>query len=283
MTTPTITTTLASIDPEAAKNAYEAALPRARALQPADYLINRTDVQQAAIIALAVAQHIATPDVRARFDLLPASVFDHTHLDDLPQLALATYHGFAELTSARVGSTEAKLPADLVEGADQVKKRMLDLCEYAFGSDPVLSLEVASIRAGTGYKDKALDLTRLAELYDEHELVLSQDVFKYRATDKDDARRYAQAIVLALGQTQNAGVLAQRDIVTALWTLLSTCYDEVRAAGRFLYRHENGDAMFPSLHQRTRRTRTDDSGSEPADPTGDSPESSEPSNTAANI
>ena len=41
------------------------------------------------------------------------------------------------------------------------------------------------------------------------------------------------------------------------WSLLITTYQEVSAAGRWLFRHENGEARFPSLYTigRQRRSR----------------------------
>jgi hypothetical protein len=256
------------IDPAAAKNAYEALLPRARAMPASEYETARVDLQQAVIIALGVAQLLDKPEIRDRFTLLPTKIFDHRHLDDLSPFALALHQSLVKLQSAEANSSEAMLPVSLVESATEVKKRMIDLCEYVFKANVALSNEVADIKSGTGYKDHALDLGRLAVLYEDHQAVLSKDVFTYRSTDKDDARRLEAAIIHELSQAQSADANAMRAIVTAMWTIMRACYEEVAVTGRYLFRHENGEAMFPSLFQRKRRG--------PSEPeSGESPGSAE--------
>ena len=246
-----------SIDPEAARAAYAAMRARAEAVAAFERVALTVDLQDAVIRALGVARFVAQAGVRARFELLPPELFDPTHLDELLTLALATHHGHVELQTLRAGGSTAKLPADLVAQAGEVRGRMLELCEYMFRRDLRLALEVASIRSGTGYKDEAVDLVRLANIYDEQAETVARDPINYRATDAADARRLSQAILHELGNSQGADERAQLAIVTGLWTLLLRCYDEVQTAGSFLFRNQDPERKFPSLFtRRGRRVRT---------------------------
>jgi hypothetical protein len=58
------------------------------------------------------------------------------------------------------------------------------------------------------------------------------------------AAQLFETLALAQGGVGRAASLRDR-----AWTLLSRCYEEVAAAGRWLLRHEpKVDAYFPSLH-----------------------------------
>lgn len=257
------------IEPEAARSAYAAMRGRAEAVAAGERVAVTVDLQDVVILALGVARFVALLEVRARFALLPRELFDPAQLDELLTLALATHHGHVELQTLRAGGSAAKLPADLVAGAGEVRARMLELCEYVFRRDLRLGLEVASIRSGSGYKDLALDLVRLANIYDEQAATVARDPINYSATDASDARRLSQAILHELGASQGADERAQLATVTGLWTLLLRCYDEVQAAGSFLYRNQDPERKFPSLFtRRSRRAR-------PA-PAPENPPTSEP-------
>lgn len=256
------------IDPEAARNAYNAVLPRVEALSIDQRTPITVDLQDAIIIALGVAQFVDQAEARARFALLPPEVFDPAHIDDLPTLALAAHHGYVLLQTARAGGTEAMLSAELVAEAGEVRTRMLELCEYVFRRDPALSTEVASIRTGTGYKDLATDLVRLAKIYEDQAELVARDPINYRASDAADARRLSQTIMHQLSQNQNAGERHHYSVLTGIWTLLRGCHAEVQAAGTFLYRNQDEAGKFRSLFtRRSRRARP-----EPAPPATPEPE-----------
>jgi hypothetical protein len=189
-------------------------------------------------------------------------------------MALAAYHASNELRSARAISSEAKIPVDLADEAIGMKARMLKLAEYAFEGDAVISLEVADIRLGTGYKDLANDLVRLAKIYIAHQAILSKDAFTYRATDADDARKLAQRILTELGNTRSIEETKWIDLSARAWTLLRNGYDEVQAAGTFLYRHEEPEKKFPSLYVASRGRPRKDAGGIVGEPAGE-PKTSE--------
>ena len=236
------------LDPAAAKKAYEAMTPRMNALAKDDLALLNVDTQEAAITALAVSRFLAEPEPSARFSLLDAKLFDPAHLGELATIALAVSHAYVELQSARAQTTEAKLPVALVDAATEVKERMLECAEYLFKRHPVLSREVASIRAGTGYKDLASDLIRLAKVYEDNKATVEKDPLNYRSTDAAEARTQAQKIFTTLGEAQSAEEKRCVAALTRAWTLLRAAYDEVQAAGSFVYRHEEPEDKFPSLY-----------------------------------
>lgn len=244
-----------SFDPEAAEKAFEALRPRAQALPRSALALLNVDLQEASIAVQAVARFTAEPEARARFALLDSKLLDPAHLKDLTPLALAAAHAYVELQSARDQSSEAKLPVALVDTATEIKARMLDLTDYHFKRHGKLNREVAAIRAGTGYKDLASDLVRLAKLYDDHKATISSDKVNYQAGDASQARKLAAEIMHQLGEAQSAEEKKWVDLATRLWTLLRGAYAEVQAAGLFLYRNDGGDEKFPSLHSGGGRSR----------------------------
>lgn len=242
-------------DPAAAKKAYEAITPRMNALAKDDLALLNVDAQEAAIIALSVSRFLAEPEPSARFALLDAKLFDPAHTGDLATIALAVSHAYVELQSARAQATEAKLPVALVDAATEVKERMLECAEYLFKRHAVLSREVASIRVGTGYRDLASDLIRLAKVYEDNKATVEKDPLNYRSTDAAEARTHAQKILTTLGEAQSAEEKRCVAALTRAWTLLRAGYDEVQAAGVFVYRHEEPEDKFPSLYVSSRGGR----------------------------
>lgn len=236
-----------SLDPQAASKAFSAlrsqlaAIPQER-VEPA-----RADVIKGAIAAWSVARFIQQPDVHKKFSRLPIEEFSQAHLEDLGTIALATFHAATELQSAQAQSTEAKLPVDLLQSAAEVKTRMLKVCEYHLGDNPVDNQEIADIRSGTGYIDLATDLTRLAKLYQKNKNIVKKDPKHYLASDVDDARKYSNEILKLLGDSRNENAKSWADMVARAWMLLLEVYGEVSSAGRWLFRHDESETHFPSL------------------------------------
>jgi len=240
-------------DPEAAKKAFDAMLPRMKALPREALARVNIDIRQAVITSLAVSRAVAAPEMKKRFALLHKDLFDPAHLTDLEPLALATSHAQVELAAARAQTVEAKLPVDLVDAATEVKARMLELCAYVFKRHPKLSREVDDIRTGTGYKDLALDILRLAKIYEDEHATVSKDVVNYRSEDPSAARTPEQRITTELGEAQSAEEKRWVDLTARAWVLLRDAYGEVQSAGLFIFQHEDPEEMFPSLYARTAR------------------------------
>jgi hypothetical protein len=236
------------LDPQAAEKAFHAVKQRLLGLDPEKLAARSVDLEKAAVAAAAVGRWVKEKEVRARFASLPKKYFDQAHVDDLEKIALAAWHAAVSLRSASAGKSDAKLPVSLVQKATSIKQRMLPLCEYHFGDDPVDGPEVADIKLGAGYGDLASDLLRLAKLYKKHRARVKTDAKYYVAGDEAEAGRTAHAILRELGEAKNQDQKAWTDLTLRAWTLLEEVYNEVAAAGAWLYRFEDAATRFTSIY-----------------------------------
>lgn len=244
------------IDPEAAPRAFEALLPLLDAQTEQRSAIT-TSIAKAIICAASVGRMVKLPEVRVLFASLPVTHFDMQHIDRLESAAMATWYAELCLRTASTMVSSAKLPEAVVAEATAVKQRMFRVAEYNLEHIPEVATELGSIRGGNGHIDLANDLMRLAVIFQAHADRLSLDTQRYQPGDTDSARRYAHSIYQVLGDGRQSNARYWGDYLSRAWTLLVTTYDEVSAAGRWLYRHDNGEARFPSLYAigRQRRSR----------------------------
>ena len=155
-----------------------------------------------------------------------------------------------ETRASKSTVSEAKLGADLVANGTGLRGRMLRLVEYYLGDDPDTGPEVAAIRSETGYVDLASDLMRLARLYEEHKEIIRTDAKLYRETDAGEANEVSAKIMRALSEGGKEDYKNWLNLRARAWTLLHESYDEVRAAGLFIYRNDPLRVKFPSIFSR---------------------------------
>lgn len=236
-----------TIDPQGARKAFQQLEPRIRACD--DLRRSNVDIQRVAVVAAAIGRMVCQPDMRVRFASLPASEFDITHVDSLEAMALATWHVSVERMTVTARTSDARVPQELVEEAKDLKQRMLKLATYYFEDDPAEGVEIASIREGNGHMDMAADLIRLGKLYERRQATLARDTNLYRPGDAHAASRMAHEILMYLGRDTQDEADEWSEMVTRAWSLLVSSYEEVSAAGRWLFRHEASvDELFPSLY-----------------------------------
>lgn len=222
-----------------------ARLPRERIVQP------RSDVRAAASFVLSdTAQRIADPQLRARFLSLPRAEFDHDSLDRVVPAARAVLWAQAQQAGEAAEQSGVRLDPALFAEATELRKAMLEVCEYHFRTDLRLGQQLADIRSGHGYLDLAEDLHRLAALYVAEAKTLRLDQRFYQAADAQAAQDLSQRIFSELHTHTPKDA---RERVWRAWALLLQTYEEVAHAGRFLLR-DGGDAAFPSLHVASRST-----------------------------
>lgn len=241
----------------ASKAALDKLMPRIEAIAQEAVRVPNADVEACAIFAQGVGRRIKEPALHARFSSLPAQELDMAHVDDLESIASAVWYATIQLATATATRTDVKVPSELVQRATETKARMLKVVTYHFEDHPKLGAEIADITLGTGYRDLASDLTRLARIYVEERATVSKDPKHYVVADADNAPRLAQQIVDHLGLTPTSEESRWMDIVARGWTLLSDSYAEVAAAGLWLLRRERGEELFSSLVAagRNRRSR----------------------------
>lgn len=260
------------IDPEGARLAFEAL--RSLLDTQTDIRTASTDMRRAIVHAWSVGRMVQKPEMKLEFESLPARRFDQQHLARLEPAALGTWYVALMLRSASTLSSGAKLPEELIAAGSEVRQRMFKVTEYMLGHHKRISDQLDDIRGGKGYIDQADDLMRLADLFDEHAPALAADQTHYRPEDAAQARKIAQGILMILGDGRASDADYWADYQGRAWTLLVNTYEEVAAAGRWLFRHENGEALFPSLYavgRQPRRARRGEDDALPGDDSGDEP------------
>jgi hypothetical protein len=216
----------------------------------------KTGFDRAVIFAASTGRMVMQPAVLTRFSTLPAAEFDLQHVLRLESASLAAWYVSLMLRSASV-TAGVKIPESVIEQGTELKQVMLRVLEYNLGHDADVSTALADISRGTGYVDMASDLVRLATLYQAHAEDLVTDVRHYRANDAEIAGRIAQAVHQVLGDGRDPSARHWSHYMPRAWSFLVTTYEEVSAAGRWLFRHEGGEELFPSLYSvgRQRRSR----------------------------
>ncbi|KYF92723.1 hypothetical protein BE17_33610 [Sorangium cellulosum] len=234
--------------PAAGKKALEALASELDSLTEAELVTVRMDVEAATYAALGVVGFVSSPDVRARFARLPREEFDIAHLDELEPACFATLHALAGARAAGALETDARLPVALVTEATEVEGRMQALCEYQLADDPAIKPELDRLRPGTGHRDLANDLLGYARIYELRADVVKADQKHYRAGDAARARELAGAMIQKLSAVLTPRAREAYDRYVRVWTLLCQRYDEVRAAGLWLWRkNARAQERFPSL------------------------------------
>jgi hypothetical protein len=261
-----------NIDPDGAARAFEAVLPLLDAQN--ELRRSNTSIDKAIIHAASVGRMVKQPEVRARFAGLPAGEFDQQRVDLLETTSLAAWHVTVSRSSATVQTSGTRISESDIEAGMLLKQRMIKVIEYHVGHVGEVNTELGSIRDGTGYLDMANDLMRLGALYQRYIAEISGDTRHYRAEDREDAGRLAHAVHQVLGDGRDTDARYWNGYLPRAWSLMVVTYDEVSAAGRWLYRHENGELRFPSLYAigRQRRSRRPDEDGPDGNDGDDSPD-----------
>jgi len=240
--------------------AFESMRDEAVAIPAGQILVPRVETQRSAAIALRVAERDSAPPREPRFaGLAKLGEFDIDNLYRLRTFALGNWYARRRQIETEAIESNAVVPADIVQSAQETRARMLRLLEYHFDTDPEILPRLAYIRSGSGYLDLANDLQGLASIYGMPGVLeqVESDRKQYRKGDPKQADLLASSLMTALGvsgtpQAEGWSGLAQRS-----WTMLFKAYSEVQAAGSFLFRNEEDvTATYPSLVTVARAART---------------------------
>jgi hypothetical protein len=215
----------------------------------------RVDVIAAAVVVLDVA-HTIVGQVRERFLMLPKALFDPALLELLEPAARAAMYARREQQRDEVDLSNARVPLALVEEGAELKQRMFRVAEYHLADHPTAGKMLEVVRPGSGHQDTANDLMSLAQLYRDHRDVMAGDVAHFHLEDADEAEKIGDAIFRELGMTRDGKPRPKSDLAVRAWTHMFLAYEEVAAAGRWLFRKENGEAMFPPLMSAVRAPRS---------------------------
>ena len=196
------------------------------------------DLQAAAKRALEAArflrqaQDASGASLEARLLEFPKWALDPNHVLLLERKAWACWYVNEQRIKASVSERGAPLSQAEVAAAKERRARMLALVSHHLGTDRGVQKELADIRKGAGYEDLALDLSRLAALYDLHAAKLSTDPTWWRAQDAAEARREAVKLTERVAHAKAPEWSAQAGRCLAS---LRASYARVRDAARFAW------------------------------------------------
>ena len=233
--------------------AWETLHPTLQALDPKSALPLRGNLQLAAVAALGTAAYVARPEVRARFTLLSkVGLFDPALLDALPVAARAAIYAnhVHKLTTA--AESNAKVSADLDAQSKELRDRMFDLVEHTLRDDADIARRIKIIRPGTGYIDRANDLTALADIYRERPARVRLDGTLFREKDEAAARKLAGDIFTAFGLGKVVNGVDWYDEQHRAWVHFEATYREIARWGHALDADASPDELYPDLHGASR-------------------------------
>jgi hypothetical protein len=241
-------------DPDAARTAWEKALLRVLALEPERVMAPPPDPRAVLQSVGSVVTLLSDDAVRARFLKLPKDELDPKHLDDLPVFYLAFVHARGEVESAQSAQVDVNLPEALAQRASDLRGRMQKVVLHYLEDDTEFSIELKTLGKRKHHAGVADDLLRLAKIYEMRRELIEKDPKHYRATDATDARTAAEEVQKILSEARGDAEKVWTDHMQRAWTLLHGAYEEVQAAGLYLYRKDSPEERFPTL-QTTRRAR----------------------------
>jgi len=233
-------------DAGAAQAAFGKVEAELRALPAAALQIPNRELQDAAVAGLALADIARAPKRKARFDGLSAGTFPAGRIEALEQAALAAWFVQTKVLSESAGSGGAKVDFSLMQESEQHLGEMLKLIDYHVGDIDQVAVELADIRGGSGYHDRASDLVRTAQLFEAWQDELADDPRRYDPNAAKQARAYADRILEALRQSVQASA-EWADMRNRAWTHLDALYKDVQTTGAWLFRNEpeDGDLFVP--------------------------------------
>lgn len=239
-----------------AKQAFETIRAELEALPQFSLITPRVDLQKAAAITHSIARRDLASPRRERFEgLSNLAGFEFSTLERLITLSLACWYARARQLEALALRQRAIVRPEVATQATELRARMLRVLEYHFHNGGSVAERLAFIRSGAGYQDLANDLYALAELYETPSVrdVIQEDTRHYDESDMSLAREVADQIFAGLGLRDDDDAQVWTSMAQRAWTALLAAYDEVRAAGRFLFRDEpTVGEDYPSLITRTR-------------------------------
>jgi hypothetical protein len=243
------------LDPKTTEAAFGKIQGQLRELPQRSVTPPNSDLQDAAIAALALVDITREPMRAARFAALPAEVFPPNTVNDLETAALAGWYVQTKVLSEGAGGGGPKVDSALYEDSGKHLKGLLKLIEYHVGDVAEVATELADIQSGIGYQDRASDLTRAASLFEIWQDELRADQRRYDPNAGQLARGYANDILTALRTSVHASA-EWADLRNRAWTHLSALYSEVEKTGAWVFRADpEHSALFVPLRRMVTRVR----------------------------
>lgn len=198
-------------------------------------------------VARSLARTLDDPAVRDRFARIPRDLLDPARAALLPAALAAFEHARAELDAALAARSDVTLPEELATRAHALRARMLKVAVHYFEDDEQLGGDVRGLGRKKGHAALAADLVKLAELYDAQRAVVERDPKYWREGDAAEARETAREVEALLAAARGEAERAWAENLARAWAALVDLHDELRLAGHWLFRREEGAARFPAM------------------------------------
>lgn len=238
------TTETSGIDPA---RAFEETAALRGGVDPARCAPLPPDPRPALEVARALAKTLDDPAVRDRFARVPRDLLDPARVAMLPAAVAAFEHARAELDATLAARSDVTLPEDLATRAHALRARMLKVAVHYFEDDEQLGADVRALGRRKGHTALVADLTKLAELYDAQRAVVERDPKYWREGDAAEARELARAVEGVLAAARGEAERAWSEHVATAWGALADLHEELRLAGHWLFRREDGAERFPPM------------------------------------
>jgi hypothetical protein len=225
-----------AFDADAGASAFQQVEPLLRAMPAADLVAINANAQELAIAALALVDVAREPARLTALSMLPSSLFAADTIDQLETNALALWHAHVKLQTESAHTQGAKVDVAVYEASGRHLGKMLKLIEYHMGNVPPVAVELADIKSGSGYQDRASDLVRAAALFDAHRAELQDDARYFSADDASVARGYAQTILDGVRASMGKSAAEWSDLRSRAHTRVVHLYGELKSAGEFVFR-----------------------------------------------
>lgn len=232
----------------AVEEAYDRVLPRMLELSHGDIAGVHTDVGNAVRVALASIERVEA--LRDELEELPG--FDIANLDDLRDLAYATYHANAAATN-----TVADPVPEIAEEATKLRTYLSSAARALADAELLQHSRIDEISLGRSYLDLASDLQSLRRLFGDSATAVEGKT-AVTSADLERAGTLGPALLHALAnrdakvrEAPSSGELRAR-----AFTLLRDAYDQVRRGVHFVrWDAGDADALAPSFHSTLTRRR----------------------------
>lgn len=214
-------------DPTAGKEAFAAIESQLRAMPPSEIGTLNVDLRDGATVALALVANARAPERAERIAILPESLLPKRTTADLEQAAWAAWYCHTQVLSQTAATTGGRVDPELYQESGLFLDRVLKLLDYHVGHLPAVAREIADIRSGVGYQDRATDLVRAAALLDAHQPELEGDTRRYQRGDAAAARDLARQIVGQLQESASAQAISWSDLRTRAFSRMAHLYESL--------------------------------------------------------
>lgn len=205
------------------------------------------DVRYTVIHVIALTNEWARPATLERLAGIPPEVFDPGSLTRVRTYAEALWHARGEQLRAYGTASSAKVDRALGREAKVHRRRMLAVADYHLVDETGVAEELRSIREGSGWLDVAMDLSRLAVLFERHAAKLpAMGDRLHRVDDAKQARALVTRLQVALGPASPDAV-NWTDRVARVFTLMARAYEDARRTVAWAWRSERPEGAFPRL------------------------------------